>query len=60
MLADYFLILKQGGCAFQIKIAIDQENILDLELCKLDGVVRRKHMFATHFVELYVPGDLEN
>ena len=28
-----FVILKQGGCALQIKVAIDQKNIFDFELC---------------------------
>ena len=33
MLGDYFrYILKQGGCALQIKVARDQENIFHFEL----------------------------
>ena len=33
MLGDFFVILKQGGCALQIKIARDRENIFHFELC---------------------------
>ena len=32
MLGDYFAILKQGGCALQIKVSRDWENILCVEL----------------------------
>ena len=28
-----FVILKQGGCAVQIKIARDQDNIFHFEFC---------------------------
>ena len=28
-----FVILQQGGCALQIKVARDQENIFHFELC---------------------------
>ena len=33
MFGDYFAILKQGGCALQINVARDQENIFRFELC---------------------------
>ena len=33
MLGNYvFIILKQGGCAFQIKVARNRENIFYFEL----------------------------
>ena len=32
MLGDYFVILKQGGCALQIKVARNRENIFHFEL----------------------------
>ena len=30
MLGDYFVMLEQEGCALQIKVARDQENIFFL------------------------------
>ena len=33
MLGDYFCYAKQEGCALQIKVARDQENIFHFELC---------------------------
>ena len=32
MLGDFFVILKQGGCALEIKVYRDQENIFLSEL----------------------------
>ena len=32
MLGDYFRYSKTGGCALQIKVAIDQENNFHFEL----------------------------
>ena len=32
MLGDYFVILKQGGCALQVKVARDREDVFLFEL----------------------------
>ena len=33
MFGDYFRYPKTGGCALQIEVARDQENIFNFELC---------------------------